>query len=282
MAAATEMQAHATPEVHLESAVPSHAQTLEHFQRFASVTDITARKLMDGVRKCIDDATDQSTLNLIECLMHKYQPNNLPAFRKRILSFDPALVPKNPFLPKGLQRFIEEKRAMMSGQVVCKSGAAASVPRKRRAKAGAHSSVGPSAEPSVEVSGDPAVKRPKKRSAKGGDHSSVEPSQPSVPPVERAMCSIPSIEPSGPSVPPIEPSGPSVPSVEPSAPSVEQPDPGDDATALAMGLRKEAGIAWMEQAGLVGGCGKIRDDKQYMDAIKQFGSLEKLEEMMRL
>ena len=63
---------------------------------------------------------------------------------------------------------------------------------------------------------------------------------------------------------------------------------GDDAVkedaeskAIAFDERKNVVIAWMEEMGFVGGCGKIKDDSQWREALGQFGgTIEHAEKSM--
>jgi hypothetical protein len=50
---------------------------------------------------------------------------------------------------------------------------------------------------------------------------------------------------------------------------------------IAFDERKNVVIAWMEKMGFVGGCGKIKDDSQWREALAQFGgTIEDVEKSM--
>ena len=50
---------------------------------------------------------------------------------------------------------------------------------------------------------------------------------------------------------------------------------------IAFDERKNVVIAWMEKMGFVGGCGKIKDDSQWREALDQFGgTIEHAEKSM--
>ena len=54
-----------------------------------------------------------------------------------------------------------------------------------------------------------------------------------------------------------------------------------ESKAIAFDERKNVVIAWMEEMGFVGGCGKIKDDSQWREALDQFGgTIEHVEKAM--
>ena len=96
-------------------------QALQQFKTVVSLNDLTARRLTDGVRQCIESATQMSSLDLIERLMHGYKPNNVSSFCKRVLALvdaDPpaASTPAQPDLPQRLQQCLAVRRSQLSGK----------------------------------------------------------------------------------------------------------------------------------------------------------------------
>ena len=96
-------------------------QALQQFKTVVSLNDLTARGLTDGVRQCIETATQMSSLDLIERLMHGYKPNNVSSFRKRVLALldaDPhaASTPEQPDLPQRLQQCLAARRSQLLGR----------------------------------------------------------------------------------------------------------------------------------------------------------------------
>ena len=100
---------------------PDAERTIQKFKTLVSLDDLTPRGLTDGVRQCIETATQLSTLDLIERLMHGYKSNNMSAFGKRVLASVDAVppdapAPERPDLPRRLQRCLAVRRSQLSGK----------------------------------------------------------------------------------------------------------------------------------------------------------------------